>query len=853
MVDGRHKTWAALSVRGLLPLAPHDQHRLYRMAAIIRTIAIGLLGTVIVVSLAGDAPAWAVALSAVWMYPGMVVTWLTYRRCKGVLPPNLWLRDVVSFAVFAAIVPMYFVPAVLGSLAIIAFLNYTVVRRAVITISVVAVVSFAVAAAVVHDETSIIAASFFPLAVVSLVLPSQLLAGTMQRSLSFNSRIAEELRVAMFESDGVPGQPATMIHLYAPASRRFDPTMTEDEWLDILHPDDSAVSDQIDHAVAEGRDYHVRYRQRTNGVEYRWVEEIGRVQKVGGRVHVSGMTRDISEFVAREEQLQRLDELAQLVDVSISVLHVPDPDDPTSLTVVWENERARRIDPAGGHEGQRVIEFNRHAFDAERHRGIGFKMAEVALGAPTWSIGDTHIRLRGEMHYFSTVVSPLPDRHCAVVMHDVTELVHARAELERLAFVDPLTGLPNRARLRERLATAPIGSMLFVLDLDRFTDVNEAFGHSCGDELMVEVAHVLANAPDGAVVARMGGDEFAVLAPPDVGQRDELVGRIFQALSRPMQLPNGLTLQASISMGITTKLRADTPADELFRQADVALTKAKAHRNTSAVYDPQADTSAPHRMMLLGELRRALVSGELELHHQPAVDTRTGRVSSVEALLVWRHPTLGLIPTTELAEVVQLSNLHADIVVHALREAVRHHRAWTRAGAPTPVSINIDGATLHDASLVDRIVAIIAEAELPLHALGIEIDERQLDLDDAITRDALRRLREAGLWLTIDHFGSGRTAVSALRTCGVNAIKIGAGAITELMPADDALIATLAATLHRMGLLIAAEGADDEATFRWLVDHGADQAQGEHVGGPMTYDALIDFVVTHRPMPVAGA
>ncbi|MFN8021547.1 MAG: EAL domain-containing protein [Acidimicrobiales bacterium] len=852
MKDGNLGTLAALSVRGLLPLAPHDQHRLYRMAAIIRSIAIALLGTVIVVSLR-DHSAWVMVAAGVWMYPGIVVTWITYRRCRGVLPPHLWLRDVVSFAVFAAIVPMYFVPALLGSIAIIAFLNYTVVRRMVISTSIVAVVAVAIAAAIVREETAVVAAAFFPLAVLALVLPSQLLAGTMQRSISFNSRIAEELRVAMFESAGVPGEPSTMIHLYAPASRRFEPTMTEEEWLDILHPDDLPVSEQIDHAVLEGRDYHVRYRQRTNGTDYRWIEEIGRVQRVGDQVHVSGMTRDVTEFVAREEQLRRLDELAQLVDVSISILHLPDPDDPRSLTVVWENETARRTDPAGGHEGQRVVDFNRHAFDTERHRGVGFKMAEVALGAPTWSIGDTHIRLRGEMRYFSTVVSPLPDRHCAVVMHDVTELVLARAELERLAFVDPLTELPNRARLREVIGQAPVGSMLFVLDLDRFNDVNEAFGHSCGDELMIEVAHVLSNAPDGAVVARMGGDEFGILTPPSVGQRDELVARIFQAFSRPMQLPNGLALQASISMGITTKLRADTPADELLRQADVALKKAKIHRNTNVVYDPQADTSAPHRMMLLGELRRALVSGELELHHQPAVDARTGRVSSAEALLVWRHPTLGAIPTTELDEVVRLSNLHADIVVHALREAVRHYGTWARAGAPTPVSINVDGATLHDAALVERMIAVVREADLPLHAIGVEIDERELRLDDGSSPEALRRLREAGLWLTIDRFGSGKTRVQALRTNLVNAIKVEAREIVEFAGSDDTLIRTIVRQIHGLGLTIASDGVDDEATFRQLIDLGVDQVQGTHVGGPMTCEALLDFVVTHRPLPVAGA
>ena len=560
------------------------------------------------------------------------------------------------------------------------------------------------------------------------------------------------------------------------------------------------------------------------------------------------MTRDVSAWVETESQLTRLDLMADMIDISISVLRLADPDDPTSLTVVWENQKAQQVD-RGSHVGQRLIDFNRHTFDVERHRGLGFRMAEVAAGGPTFRVADAHIRLEGQDRLFSLVCSPLPDLHCAVVMQDVTELWSARSELERVAFEDPLTGLPNRARFRHVIADAPVGSMLFVMDLDRFTDVNEAFGHGCGDEMIVEVARLLADAPEGVTVARLGGDEFGILTPPGIGAREELVARIFHALTRPVTLPNGLTLQASASMGITTRTKADSPADELLRQADVALNHAKRFRNAHEVYDPRTDTSAPHRMMLLGELRRALVSGELELHHQPAVDASTGRISSVEGLLVWRHPSLGLLGANELTEMVDLSNLNADIVMYSLREAVAHYTAWQRAGRAVPVSINVNGATIHDGSLVAKMIELVRAADLPRHAIGIEISERQLMLGRGLSQASLTQLTEAGIWVTIDHFGSGKSVDGghcAVR--GANAIKLDRAAIDDLRPVNDDLVSAMVAACKGFGVLLAAEGADDTDTFDWLVSLGVDQVQGAVVSPVVTAEQLQALLLTHEPL-----
>lgn len=839
--------WAPLSARAILPLTEADRVRYFRLAAIIRSIAIGVFGTALMWSFRDRSP-WMLAIGVVWMYPAIVVTWMIIRR-SGVLAPHIWLRDILSMTVFAAVVPDYVAAAMMTVLAILAFNCYTVERRTTIVLSIVSVIGMIGATSVNVSNMSVVSTLLFPFAILAIVVPSQMSADTMHRSLAFNASIAGSLQVAMFETIGAPGHPSSLHHLFAPEVRGLPPIQTEAEWLDILHPDDITVSEEIDAAVAAGEDYRVRYRQRGDDGDHIWIEEIGRVEKNTEQVKVLGMTRIVTREVEAESHMTRLDRMVDMVDVSISVLRLVDPAEPTSLTVVWENQMASRIEGAS-HVGQRLIDFNRNTFDVERHRGLGYMMAEVAAGGPSFRVADAHIRLHGENRLFSIVASPLPDQHCAVVMQDVTELWAARGELERLAFVDPLTGLPNRVKLRQAIGDAPVGSMLFVMDLDRFTHVNEAFGHGCGDQMIIEVGRILADAPEGAIVARLGGDEFGILTPPGVGAQNELVARIFHALTRPVNLPSGLTLQAAASMGITTKNRPEASADELLRQADVALSNAKRFRNTHEVYDARKDTSTPHRMMLLGELRRALVSGELELHHQPAIDTKTGMISSVEALLVWRHPSLGLLSTDELTEMIDLSNLNADIVMHSLREAVRHYGDWQRAGRAVPVSINVNGATIHDETLVARIVETVQRAELPRHAIGIEISEQHLLLGQGISQGSLKLLASAGIWVTIDHFGSAITSLSVLRRSHANALKIDRHGLADLRPLDADLMAAMIAACHGFGVLVAADGADDDETLDWLVTLGIDQVQGTVVGTTVPADEMQSILETHVPMTV---
>ncbi len=825
---GKHGIKELLGTPALLPMTARDRRRWFEMAFALRTITVVVLIVVLQVLLR-DSATWMRIVIALWMTTAVVNGWLV-QRAKGVLPPHVWLRDLAALAIYGAIDSDALGPCVMCSLLIIGFACSTFARPSVMLLAATSAVGITVAGIVQATQATLVIAAFYPLAVVALVSVNRAAAKVWERSHAFNTSIADSLGIAMFETDAIPGSGEITYQLYAGDERRLGETVSDAEWAEILHPDDVDVEQLIDEAIAAGNDYRVRYRQWTDRVnDYRWFEEIGRVitNDAGAVTRIFGMTRDITELVTANEMIDRFDLLVDTLDIAISLVRLVDPSDPTSLTIVYENQAAKHLN--GGFTGRRVIEMNPGAFDLVAHRGVGFQMAAVADGGAPLIVRDAHLNIRGEDRLFSLVVSPLPHDHAAVVLQDLTELLEARQELERLAYVDTLTGLPNRARLRQLLIDAPVGSLLAVLDLDRFNEINDAFGHSCGDEVIVEISRVLAAGPEGSVTARLGGDEFGILVPPGVGGRHELGERIGEALSRPVTLPNGLTLQTSGSLGIASKTKSDMSPDELLRQADVAVNRAKRFQSGHEVYDPRNDTSAPHRMMLLGEMRRAIRNGELELHYQPIVDLETGRIERVEGLLRWRHPSLGMLPPADFVEMMELSNLNSDILEYTLGRALDQYAAWDALGQPMPISINVSGATVHDAALVSRIIERMRTAGLPRWAIGLELAERQLLLGSGISDESMRRLSDAGVWLTIDHFGTGTSPLAGLRHIRANSLKIDRTLVEDLRSGDGSLISGIVTIAHNLGMLLVAEGVDDELSAHWLRANGADRVQGQYV------------------------
>ncbi|MEK7426940.1 MAG: EAL domain-containing protein [Actinomycetota bacterium] len=826
-----------LSSAAVMPMAGVDRRRYFRLAGQLRMIVIAVLGTV-VIWLLRDRSLPFLLLIVFLTYPGIAVTWLTLKA-RGVLAPHVWLRDLIGVAFFAAIAPPYLVPAMMCSLMILAFCSYTMERNSTNVLAVSSIIAISVAALASGDEVARLPVAFYPLAVIGIVLPISLASATLHRWHATTNGIADALGLCLWEIDDLPIKPYTVTTVYGNLAKVFGPNvipvLTNTHWEELLHPDDAAASATIDESIDAGKDYRVRYRQRQADGTYPWIEEVGHVEvnNAGIPVRVSGFTHDIDSTVETGEQLSRLDNIVESLPVAISIMHLVDPADPTSLTVLYENEASARINANVARIGRRLIDIDPRLFETERHRGLGFMMAAVAAGGEPFSVPDANLPVAGQVRLHSLRVSPLPGNRIAVIVEDLHELHTARRELERTAFVDPLTELPNRARIRKMLVDAPVGSVLAVLDLDRFTDIIDSFGHSCGDQMIVEVARVLAEAPDGVSVARLGGDEFGILAPPGLATHAELGRQVEAALRRPFTLPNGLTLQASASIGITSKNRADTPPDELLRQADVAVNRAKRLHSGIEIYSPASDSSAPHRMMLMGEIRRAIGDRELELHFQPMIECSTGRTVRFEAMLRWRHPSLGLLQTGDLIEMMELSNLNSDLVRYCLDVAIDQCTTWHADGHVVPISINVGGGTVHDAELVDSIIGKVEDAGLPPFTIGLELAERHLMLGSGISGESTRRLADAGIWIAIDQFGTGTSPMSAVPHIAAHALKIDWAFANDLCRGDGQVLQAIAAIFHKLGLMMCVIGVDDQATAAWLIDNGADRIQGTAVGEPV--------------------
>ena len=835
----------------LLPELRESDDRIFWVAAALRVVVSLTLGTVVL--LFADDPAdpiiIGIAIAVFTTTPVAVVLWRRHRW----FPPAFSLRDVIALSAIAAYEPEVRPMCMFFAFGVISYACITLRPARAAVIAVVGSIGMSAAAAIRHDGNWQSSALSFPIAALVIAAPAITIAASLSRARSTNRAIMQEMGLMLWES--TPGA-TTPYYVDGDVgeTRRHPPEffLTPGNWDSLLHPEDRHVGSAMDARLRDGEPYRYRYRQRDLDGHYRWIEEIGRpIHDEQGRVAgMRGLFLEVTDQVHQGEHLARLDGLVNNLTTPVVVMALADPDDPRSFEVAYTNPASERLFGSTELVGRKAVEVVPAAFVDPADGGIAHRVARAVRESTPLTI--RNIRWRdpgGGLRLVTLHFNPLVGNQVAVAVEDTTDLASAQSELERLAHLDDLTGLPRRSRLREAMLHGPAGSVIAILDLDQFKEINDAFGHECGDELLQEVAGLLGSIPlDGGLVARLGGDEFGFFIPPGAYTPDQLGHRIIEALSRPIVLPSGLTLQTSGSIGVTVKRRAEMSPDELLRQADVAMYRAKTSRSSLEVYEPADDTSAPHRMMLLGEVRRAIRNSELELHYQPIIDCLSADIVRFEALLRWRHPTLGLLPPADFIELTELSNLNADVVLHCLEIAITDAQRWSAAGYPMPISINIAGSTLHDIRLMDSILRRVERAGLPRHVLGVELTERQLLLGSGQSIRSLHRMVEAGLWMSIDDFGTGTSSLAALRQIPAHELKIDKSFVNDLRTGDGTLCGTIVAMAHQLGLSVVAEGVEDELTWRWLRAHGADHAQGFHFARPAPA-AQVEPLLAGEPLP----
>ncbi|MFF1528025.1 putative bifunctional diguanylate cyclase/phosphodiesterase [Cellulomonas sp. NPDC058312] len=413
-------------------------------------------------------------------------------------------------------------------------------------------------------------------------------------------------------------------------------------------------------------------------------------------------------------------------------------------------------------------------------------------------------------------------------------------ENARLALLDSLTGLPNRRMLADRLERAIADSHasgttvgLALLDVDRFKDINDSLGHDRGDELLEQIAHRLRDAlRSDDMVARLGGDEFAILFP-DVrspADADATARRVRQLFVPPFMLGD-LALHVDTSIGVACLPDHAEDASSLMRMADVAMYTAKTHRLGVSVYSPDEDDSSPARLVLLGDLHRALgVEDELQLHYQPKIDLRTGRTVGLEALMRWHHPTRGMLPPDLFIPLAEQSGLIHDLTRYALRICVAQLADWAEQGDPVPVAVNLSAHDVTSHAVVDVIEDLLLRHDVPARLLEVEITETALVSDPSRVVPVLHRLGEIGVRVSIDDFGIGNTSISQLRDLPVHGLKIDRLFVADLhgdgRDGSEVIVKAMVDLAHSFGLQVVAEGVEDLAVVEVLRRLTVDQAQG---------------------------
>ena len=430
------------------------------------------------------------------------------------------------------------------------------------------------------------------------------------------------------------------------------------------------------------------------------------------------------------------------------------------------------------------------------------------------------------------------------------QAVGAADALQHQALHDALTELPNRALLHDRLAhtlhlveRGASSLALLLLDLDRFKVINDTLGHQAGDALLQQVAARMRNAVRSSdTVARLGGDEFALLLPG--ADRDGAVRAtqtLLAALVAPMML-EGQTVHVGASVGIALAPAQGCEATALLRHADVAMYVAKRGGSGYAVYDARHDGYNAGSLMREAELRQALATNELVLHYQPTVDLRTGHTTGVEALVRWAHPTHGLLAPDQFIPLAEQTGLIVPVTRWVLDQALAQQATWARVGHPLEVAVNLSVRTLHDEHLPDTLAWLVRRSAIAPERVMLEITESVLMADPAQALAVLTRLSALGVRVAIDDFGTGYSSLAYLKQLPVDAVKIDKSFVQHMGAAeatkDTAIVRSIIELGHNLGLVVVAEGVEDEGAWAQVRALGGDVAQGYYMSRPLPVPSL---------------
>lgn len=524
------------------------------------------------------------------------------------------------------------------------------------------------------------------------------------------------------------------------------------------------------------------------------------------------------------------------------------------------NEAFTRIT---GYSEAEVIGQNPRILASGRHDAAFYARIWVALSTTgTWRGELWNRRKSGDVYCEWATLSAIKDASGKVsnyvaVFADITAVKETERQVMYLAQRDHLTGLPNRTLLRDRLdqsinaaARSEQQVALMLVDLDGFKSINSSLGPTEGDVLLKEVARRLElSVRVGDTVARMGGDEFAIVLTALDSSSEALTveSRVRGVIGEPLRLA-GQDLRLTASIGIAVYPQDGAASDLLLSHADAAMYAAKdAGRNTSRFFTASMNERAVDRMSLTQGLGRALEKNELCLHFQPQRPIATERLLGVEALLRWQHPDIGLVPPDRFIYLAEETGLIRPIGVWVLRESARRAKAWG-----IPVSVNLSVVQLEDPDLLQHVEEVLRETGVAPGLLELEVTESVVMKDPVASVAMLSRLKALGLGLSMDDFGTGYSSLTQLKRLPLDRLKIDRAFVREVLtdPADQAVVQAVIAMGHALSLRIIAEGVETTEQRALLADYGCDEVQGYLCGRPMPPDRIdAEIKALQDPLP----
>ncbi|MBY5992147.1 EAL domain-containing protein [Ferrimonas balearica] len=610
-----------------------------------------------------------------------------------------------------------------------------------------------------------------------------------------------------------------------------------------IHPDDRLRVWRAwrEHYLGLSEHYDIEYRQADHKGRWRWIwaagKAVDRDERNGQARRVVGIYTDMTAHRRLEEEHGLYAQAIENTSEGVVILD-------HQLVVQGCNPAAEMIlaTPRTRIMGARF----QHYWFANQ----GPQLEAICQGASNWQ-GEVLLQGSGANQVPVWLnISPMGDnaRHLVALFSDITERKRTELELRRLADFDPLTGLPNRSQFNNRLVEAieqrgALGGpmALMFLDLDRFKHINDTYGHSTGDGLLIEAARRLSGLMgEHELLCRFGGDEFIVLVRRYQDKRDlEVLGqKILSAIAQPFEV-EGQVFYVSTSVGVACwPTDADQP-ETLIRHADLAMYHAKEEgRGRVCFYSQQRNAQATYQLELENALRQALESDRLELHYQPQLDLQNGRVIGVEALLRWYDEDNGPVAPDTFISLAESSGIIVQLDRWALRQACQSFVRWG-LGEGARLSVNVSASHFRQPDYVEFVSRVLKETGMPANQLCLEITEGVLMKQVSLARGHLRALRRLGVSVAVDDFGTGYSSLAYLSQFAVDALKIDRSFVQDLPgnPTNGAITRSILDLGRNLGLQVVAEGVETVEQEAFLRQQGCLRMQGFLYARPMNAEA----------------